>query len=35
MREGRIVAEFMREDASQEAVGAAMMGNQESVEKVA
>ncbi len=27
MREGRIVAEFPREDATQEAVGAAMMGS--------
>jgi rhamnose transport system ATP-binding protein len=35
MREGRIVAEFSREDATQEAVGTAMMGNHESVEKVA
>ena len=35
MREGHIVAEFPREEATQEAVGAAMMGNHESVEKVA
>jgi len=35
MREGHIVAEFPREEATQEVVGAAMMGNHESVEKVA
>ena len=35
MREGHIVAEFLREEATQEVVGAAMMGNHESVEKVA
>ncbi|TYL88016.1 sugar ABC transporter ATP-binding protein [Bradyrhizobium cytisi] len=35
MREGRIVAEFLREDATQETVGAAMMGSHESAEKVA
>jgi rhamnose transport system ATP-binding protein len=35
MREGHIVAEFLREEATQEAVGAAMMGEHESAEKVA
>jgi rhamnose transport system ATP-binding protein len=35
MREGRIVAEFLREEATQETVGAAMMGSRESAEKVA
>jgi rhamnose transport system ATP-binding protein len=35
MREGHIVAEFPREEATQEVVGAAMMGNHDSVEKVA
>jgi rhamnose transport system ATP-binding protein len=35
MREGRIVAEFSREAATQEAIGAAMMGSHESAEKAA
>jgi rhamnose transport system ATP-binding protein len=35
MREGRIVAEFARDDATQEAVGAAMMGSHDSAEKAA
>jgi len=35
MREGRIVAEFSREEASQESIGAAMMGSHESAEKAA
>ena len=35
MREGRIVAEFSREEATQEAVGAAMMGSHEGAEKAA
>ncbi|WP_426413170.1 sugar ABC transporter ATP-binding protein [Bradyrhizobium ganzhouense] len=35
MREGRIVAEFSREEATQESIGAAMMGSQESAEKAA
>ena len=35
MREGRIVAEFSREQATQESVGAAMMGSHENAEKAA
>jgi rhamnose transport system ATP-binding protein len=35
MREGRIVAEFPRDEATQEAVGAAMMGSHDSAEKAA
>jgi rhamnose transport system ATP-binding protein len=35
MREGRIVAEFSREEATQEAAGVAMMGSHESTEKAA
>jgi rhamnose transport system ATP-binding protein len=35
MREGRIVAEFSREEATQEAAGAAMMGSHETAEKAA
>ena len=35
MREGRIVAEFSREQATQESIGAAMMGNHENAEKAA
>jgi rhamnose transport system ATP-binding protein len=33
MREGRIVAEFSRQEATQEAIGAAMMGSHENAEK--
>ena len=35
MREGRIVAEFSRAQATSEAVGAAMMGEEPRVEKAA
>ncbi|MEH2484096.1 sugar ABC transporter ATP-binding protein [Bradyrhizobium sp. AZCC 2230] len=35
MREGRIVADFSREEATQESIGAAMMGSRESAEKAA
>jgi rhamnose transport system ATP-binding protein len=35
MREGRIVAEFSREEATQESIGAAMMGSHENAEKAA
>jgi rhamnose transport system ATP-binding protein len=35
MREGRIVAEFSRDEATQEAAGAAMMGSHEGTEKAA
>jgi rhamnose transport system ATP-binding protein len=35
MREGRLVAEFDRADATSEAVGAAMMGGTSSAEKAA
>jgi len=35
MREGRIVAEFPREQATQESIGAAMMGSHDSAEKAA
>jgi rhamnose transport system ATP-binding protein len=35
MREGRIVADFPREEATQESIGAAMMGSRESAEKAA
>ena len=35
MREGRIVAEFSREQATQESIGAAMMGSHENAEKAA
>jgi rhamnose transport system ATP-binding protein len=35
MREGRMVAEFSREQATQEAVGAAMMGSHENAERAA
>lgn len=35
MREGRIVAEFSREQATQESVGAAMMGSHDDAEKAA
>lgn len=35
MREGRIVAEFSREEATPEAVGAAMMGSDKNAEKAA
>ena len=35
MREGRIVAEFSREAATQESIGAAMMGSHENAEKAA
>jgi rhamnose transport system ATP-binding protein len=35
MREGRIVAEFSRDDATQESIGAAMMGSHENAEKAA
>ena len=35
MREGRLVAEFERADATSEAVGSAMMGGAASVEQAA
>ncbi|MBR0688253.1 sugar ABC transporter ATP-binding protein [Bradyrhizobium manausense] len=35
MREGRIVAEFSREEATQQSIGAAMMGSPENAEKAA
>jgi len=35
MREGRLVAEFARADATSEAVGSAMMGGTSSAEKAA
>jgi rhamnose transport system ATP-binding protein len=35
MREGRIVAEFAREEATQESIGAAMMGSHDDAEKAA
>lgn len=35
MREGRIVAEFSREQATQESIGAAMMGSHDDAEKAA
>jgi len=35
MREGRIVAEFPRDEATQEAAGAAMMGSHEGTEEAA